>query len=647
MLKFFSSGKEKNEKNVFEYDIMKYKLANDALGIALWDMDVVSADSVNFSNKIKYSQEFRRMLGFSGERDFPDMLSSWSDRLHPEDKERTIAAFASHINDRTGKTPFNIEYRLMLKNGNYRYFQALGTTMRNSAGVPLRVAGALMDIDEKKHTQTQLMIMSSIVHNSPNFASYKKINGECLYINPAASLITGYTEDELKKDYLGSLFDEETAKQITEKILNDLHENGISNYEAKWKTKDGAARLFAGTSFLIEKDTFASIASDVTEVRKIEAEKIEALNTMKNILEELDAIIYVTDPDTGEILFMNNSMRRHYGIEGDVDGCICYKVLQRDLDERCVFCPCHKLDIDPDSVIVWEITDPFTKRIHRKTDRYIKWPDGKTVHLQHSVDITDLIQANEHSRQMAEELKTALLETQEANRAKSDFLSRMSHEMLTPMNAIMGMTQIIKMRAIPDNLKEDHDRIENASRHLLKLIHDLLDATGRNDGSFRLVESDFSFYEMFKGVIKEIGPAVVGKQQTLSFDIDQSIGPSLIGDEKRLAQVIFHLLSNAVKFTPERGEISFSVRALNEDSGIVSLQIEVRDNGIGIPKERQNEIFNLFEQVDGGLTRKADGVGLGLSLAEHIIELMGGKIWVESEPGQGSTFTFTCNLKKG
>jgi PAS domain S-box-containing protein len=327
-----------------------------------------------------------------------------------------------------------------------------------------------MDIDKKKYTQNQLVIMSNIVHNSPNFISYKKINGECLYVNPAASFITGYTEDELKKDYLGSLFDDATAKQLSEHVINDLHDNGISHFEAKFKTKDGETRLFEGTSFLIEKDAFGSIASDVTEVKKLESEKIEALNSMKNILDELDAIIYVTDPDTSEILFMNNSMRRHYGIDGDVVGHLCYKLLQRGMDERCDFCPRHKLDKEPGSVIVWEITDSLTNRIHRKTDRYIKWPDGKTVPLQHSVDITDLTQANEYNRQIAEELKIALLETQDANRAKSDFLARMSHEMLTPMNAIMGMIQLIAMQDIPGNFKKEHGEIEKASRNLLKLI---------------------------------------------------------------------------------------------------------------------------------------------------------------------------------
>ena len=133
-----------------KYEIMKYKLTSDALNIALWDMNVVSTDPVNPNNEFTWSQEFRQMLGFSDENDFPNLLHSWSDRLHPDDKNITLNAFAAHLNDYTGKTPYNVEYRLMLKNGEYRYFHAFGTTLRDNAGIPLRVAGAVMDINEKK-----------------------------------------------------------------------------------------------------------------------------------------------------------------------------------------------------------------------------------------------------------------------------------------------------------------------------------------------------------------------------------------------------------------------------------------------------------------------------------------------------------------
>ena len=145
-----------NYKSNIEYDLMKYMLTSQALGVALWDMDVVGGDPVNPNNKFTWSQEFRYMLGFSDERDFPNVLSSWSDRLHPEDKERTLTAFAAHLNDRSGRTPYDVNNRIMMKNGEYRSFHAFGTTMRDKAGIPLRVAGALEDITDKARMQARL-----------------------------------------------------------------------------------------------------------------------------------------------------------------------------------------------------------------------------------------------------------------------------------------------------------------------------------------------------------------------------------------------------------------------------------------------------------------------------------------------------------
>jgi hypothetical protein len=130
--------------------VERFQLMTDAAGIGLWDMDVVAHDPVNPNNTFNWSQDFRRMLGFNDERDFPNILSSWASRLHPEDVDRVVNAFLTHLNDRTGRTPYDIEYRLALKNGTYRWFRATGATKRDRNGVPLRVAGALFDIDNEK-----------------------------------------------------------------------------------------------------------------------------------------------------------------------------------------------------------------------------------------------------------------------------------------------------------------------------------------------------------------------------------------------------------------------------------------------------------------------------------------------------------------
>jgi len=268
--------------------------------------------------------------------------------------------------------------------------------------------------------------------------------------------------------------------------------------------------------------------------------------------------------------------------------------------------------------------------------------------------------AIEHDLNVVLKLKTELIAAKElaehSSRAKSEFLSRMSHEMRTPMNAVMGMMQVVKMQVgklqgipegIPDSINENFDKINTASHTLLRLIEDLLDISGMEYGVFKLYESVFDINEVFNAIIQTVEYNASLKEQTFKYNFDPAMPALFIGDEKRLKQVIANLLANAVKFTPDHGEIFFGARVLNEDSGNITLQFEVSDNGIGLSKEQQINLFNIFEQVDGGITRKHGGVGIGLALAKRIVEMMGGSIWVESELQKGAKFSFTCKLKNG
>jgi signal transduction histidine kinase len=162
----------------------------------------------------------------------------------------------------------------------------------------------------------------------------------------------------------------------------------------------------------------------------------------------------------------------------------------------------------------------------------------------------------------------------------------------------------------------------------------------------KLDDSAFSFADVFDDALKVVGRFIEAKQQNFIFNIDRSIPPLLFGDKRRLGQVIVKILENAAKFTPEHGGIRFAARALDQDDETVTLKVEIEDNGRGIAEERQKTLFNVFEQIDGGLTRAHGGLGLGLALSKRIIEMMGGKIWVESELGKGSKFTFTCKFKQ-
>ena len=245
------------------------------------------------------------------------------------------------------------------------------------------------------------------------------------------------------------------------------------------------------------------------------------------------------------------------------------------------------------------------------------------------------------------ELYHAQKEAERASAAKSSFLANMSHEIRTPMNAIIGMTAI--GRGAHDIEKKDYclQKIDDASVHLLGVINDILDMSKIEANKLELSVANFNFENMIRKVENVINFKVDEKKQKFTINIDREIPGILLGDDQRLAQVLTNLLSNAVKFTPENGTISLESRLILHEGDTFTIQTDVKDSGIGISKEQQEKLFNSFEQADSGTSRKYGGTGLGLAISKRIVELMGGSIWIVSEPGKGSTFSFKVKLKQG
>ncbi|MCL2196607.1 MAG: ATP-binding protein [Treponema sp.] len=243
--------------------------------------------------------------------------------------------------------------------------------------------------------------------------------------------------------------------------------------------------------------------------------------------------------------------------------------------------------------------------------------------------------------------RDAIQHAEYLSRAKSEFLSRMSHEMRTPMNAILGMLQVLELSGISDNIRRQCGVMNTAAHTLLRMIDDVLDISDLEYGSFMLVDSAFDCKAMIWDVLRIADENAGKKRQLIECKVDPDIPDSLIGDGKRLRQVITTILANAVKFTGENGEILFEARLESEDSDFTVLNIEVTDNGIGMSKDQQSKLFSIFEQADGSISREYGGIGLGLALSKRIIESMGGNIFIESELNKGTKINFTCKMKKG
>jgi len=232
---------------------------------------------------------------------------------------------------------------------------------------------------------------------------------------------------------------------------------------------------------------------------------------------------------------------------------------------------------------------------------------------------------------------------------KSAFLANMSHEIRTPMNAIIGMTNIGKKSRGDERKDYCFAKIEDASNHLLGVINDILDMSKIEANKLELSTAEFDFERMLQRVVNVINYRISEKRQDLSVRIDKAIPKMLIGDDQRLAQVITNLLSNATKFTPERGVIRLETRFMGEeeDGNYCKIQFRVIDNGIGLSKDQQTNLFRSFHQAEASTARRFGGTGLGLSISKSIVEMMDGEIWVESDLGKGATFIFTVRMKSG
>jgi PAS domain S-box-containing protein len=293
----------------------------------------------------------------------------------------------------------------------------------------------------------------------------------------------------------------------------------------------------------------------------------------------------------------------------------------------------------------------FENRYFHKdgTVRWLLWaatpfPEQHVIYAT-ARDITERKAAEDTNARLVRELESAKRQAEDATAAKSAFLANMSHEIRTPLNAIMGMTALALETRLSAEQKSYLTTVNSSAASLLEIVNDVLDFSKIEANRLDLDRADFDLRETVGDTAKVLALRAAEKGVELAYEVTPGVPETLIGDAGRLRQVVLNVLGNAVKFT-EQGEVVLRVTREDAESDRVRLHFTVSDTGIGIPDEKLPRVFEAFTQADNSTTRRYGGTGLGLAITRRLVELMGGRLWVESQVGRGSTFHFTAEFER-
>lgn len=536
---------------------------------------------------------------------------------------------------------------------NVTYVEVFKAPMRDRNGQIVGVQIMYWDVTEQKKSeaeaQYQKFLLDTLLQHVPDAIYFKDAHSRFIRLSDSmlGKLGLESTEQAIGKsdaDFFSrphaqeALSDERQVMATGEPVVGKLE---CETYEDKEETWCSSTKLPLRDLHGQVIGTFG-ISRDVTQQMKAEQELARERDLLRTIINLLPDLIFVKDR-VGRFVIVNEAHRKLMGLETAEE-----LVGKSDFDFMPLELVCNYVADDQQ---VMRTGQPMVghEEVAQSHDGSEIWLLTSKVPLRDSEgEIIGLVGIGHDITEMkkaGQELLAAKDTADAANRAKSDFLANMSHEIRTPMNAIIGMTELLLDTDIDDSQREYLVMVQASGESLLSIINDILDFSKIEAGKLELDVSEFDLREGLGDTMKALALRAHAKELELAFRIDPNVPQKLVGDGGRLRQVIVNLVGNAVKFT-QHGEVVVDVNAVERSDETVKLQVCVRDTGIGIPLEQQKRIFQEFEQADTSTTRRFGGTGLGLAISSRLIHIMGGDLWLESEPNVGSQFFFTVTLER-
>ncbi|MES2614979.1 MAG: PAS domain S-box protein, partial [Bdellovibrionota bacterium] len=508
----------------------------------------------------------------------------------------------------------------------------------------------------KDSQQKSEALFRSLFDNSPSGITVVDKEGHYKMVNQKFQEMTGYSLQELKeKTKFDLTFSEDV--EMTKKELTDLHVNNVKKlqrFSRRIVRKDGDIRWFVITSGNViipgdEEICLVSIVEDVTELRKrdeafenLTIEQKQAEEKLKQIMAVIDksTILSMVDP-AGVITYVNDAFTKIAGFSREEFIGKDHKILNSGKMSAEFF---RKMWNTISSGETWR------GEICNKTKKdQLFWLDTTIVPIINSsgeiIQYTSICYEITQRKEMEIQLLQANEEALIATKAKAEFLANMSHEIRTPMNGVIGLTELLLESELSPEQKERLKIIQSCGNSLLELINDVLDFSKLEAGKIELEKRSLNIINTTNEIVELFKNQANEKGITICYMPDPTTLNWVIGDFTRFRQILSNLVSNAIKFT-ENGRVDIVSFAKQLTPNVYEVKFTVKDSGIGIPQEVKNKLFCSFAQVDASTTRKFGGTGLGLAICKGLCEAMGGTIWVDSELGKGSAFSFTFRTEK-